>query len=229
MKACLSVPGKELTLWQGESGRASGKCAHVTCPSQYNQAKFAVRRYIGDAGEGLGLSSLFTASDFMNYYADGSDQFYGALTVRDVHPKLVYFTMQGLGGLLEGLEPYEAMMGYFSVVSPARIIEETSTFHNKFYGFVRKGVPVLAIWRQGHVDLSHTPVTGKLNVFLNKKVDWSHPIVIDPIRRNVYAIKEFDPSNPNLLNTTGLTVKRFPLADYPLFVTDLSIFNDYLK
>ncbi len=99
LRANLEIPGKKLPFWQGESGRASGKNALFSMPTQYNQAKYLVRRYLTDFLCGAEQSSFFTVTDFKCYYPDGRDQFYGVIDARENKPKLAFHAMQSMGWL----------------------------------------------------------------------------------------------------------------------------------
>ncbi len=227
LRACLEVPGRKLEIWQGESGRASGKCVHVTIPSEYNQAKFLTRRFFSDAAEDLEVSSIFTASDFKKYYPDGSDQYYGMIGVREIKPKLAFRVMQGLGGVFDGLTTDRGILVRFNSGNDTGRIDETRTYQSKTACFRSGNVPVFTIWQPAHVDLPHPVTEGAL--FLLPRADdvFGAPVVIDPIRRAVYSLNCAGWGERTDLKTDGMTAYRFPVCDYPLIITDLSFFAKY--
>ena len=224
LRACLDRPGKKVALWQGESGRASGNNTLVSMPTQYNQAKFMTRRVFLDASLGAELTSIFTASDFKNYYPDNSDQQYGLLTVRDVKPKLAYYVLQGLGGLFEGLERDPTILATYG--APPRVFEDTVNYRYDMGAFRRKGVPFFAVWFGGNSDIPHAPRHGYLKLHTDVDNELRDPIVIDPIRKAVYAVDAKFPIVEEI--RPALAIPHFPLVDYPLLITDLSVFSDYL-
>ena len=224
LRACLQVPGKELTIWQGESGRASGNNRLPSCPSQYNQAKFLVRRLISDAAQGIPVSSIFTASDFKGYYEDGSNQQFGMFTVDNVMPKLSYYVLQGLAALLEEVVPDPRILVQFS--APPRIFEDTYAYRFDGASLRRKGVPLFALWRGGNNDIPHTPQYGVVYLHTRAVPEIRDLIAIDPIHRNVYRVNMQLPK-PQAI-APAITLKNFPVTDYPVLLTDLRIFEDFL-
>lgn len=221
MKHFLSVPGKEVELIQGESGRASGpSMTRATRPNEYNQAKFVCRRYFNDIGAGVKISSYFTASDFFRYYADGSDQYYGIVGL-DGSLKLGFHAVSACATLLDGAE---VEPGLLAICFPRLdTFHELSDYAPKTCAFRRHGVPMFAAWHPGTVDIHHDPKDCRLNLVIENDGEMSDPIVIDPIRHNVYAVKA--DYNPTCQRAVG--IGRFPLTDYPLIITDLSIFKDF--
>lgn len=226
----LEVPGRKLEIWQGESGRPSGNSLLVTIQTQFNQAKFLVRRFFTDAGAGLPLSSIFTASDFKNYYANGTDQQYGLITVRDVKPKLAYYAMQGCGTILDGLKPDPGLFCELGCVCQQQNMADVNNYRTKSVCFRRNGVPVFAIWQTGHVDLPHQAEEGELALLYEKEDKMENPIVIDPIRRNVYLVnKDYILPDDGMARNHRMIISDFPVGDYPYIITDLSFFENFVK
>lgn len=229
IRACLEVPGRKLDIWQGESGRPSGHSMYPTIPTEYNQAKFLVRRLFSDAAEGLPVSSIFTASDFKKYYADGCDQQYGLVTVRDVKPKKSFFSFQGCGFMLDGLKRDRSMFAALETISTQTQTTETLPFHAKVACFRKEGLPVFAVWQPAHVDLPHPVQIGEFCLLHESDDKMENPIVIDPLRRNVYLVEEEYITRTDDPRTYRTRISDFPVGDYPLLVTDLSIFEKYVK
>jgi len=224
LRACLQVPGKELTIWQGESGRSSGNTILPSCPSQYNQAKFLVRRLVSDAGQGIPLSSIFTASDLKGYYPDGSNQQFGMFTVGDIMPKLGYYVLSAMAALLEGVSPDPRILVQFG--APAQLFEDTYAYRFDGAALRRKGVPLFALWRGGNNDIPHSPQYGNVKLHTRAEPEIQELIAIDPIRRNVYQVNMRMPKPQE--KRPAIIVKNFPVSDYPILLTDLRIFEDFL-
>ena len=224
LRACLEVPGKQLTIWQGESGRASGNNRLPSCPSQYNQAKYLVRRLVSDAGQGIPMSSIFTASDLKGYYPDGSTQQFGLFTVDDIQPKLSYYVLQGMAALLEQALPDPRILVQFG--APAKVFEDTYTYRFDSAALRRKDVPLFALWRGGNNDIPHAPQYGTVKLHTRAEPEIRDLIAIDPIRRNVYRVNMQLPKPQSI--RPAITLANFPVTDYPIFLTDLRIFEDFL-
>ncbi len=221
-----SDPAKKLRFWQGESGRASGKSILFSFPTELAQAKYLARRYLTDLVCGVELSSIFTVTDFLCYYSDGSDQFYGVIDAKNNCGKLAYYTMQGMGFLFDGLENAPDNFCAFRPGNP-QVFEPRAPYRIEAHSFRRNGKPVFAFWTPEHVEISAPTVRGTIYMQMDESEIPEHPIVIDPIRRNVWLL------DPGLLNITSdcgnfhgsLFLRNFPVTDCPLLVADASLFE----
>ncbi|OQA83847.1 MAG: hypothetical protein BWY31_02718 [Lentisphaerae bacterium ADurb.Bin242] len=226
IRANLEIPGKKLEVWEGESGRASGKSALFAMPSEYNQAKYLVRRHVSDIACGCSLTSFFTATDLLCYYPDGGDSHYGIIHARENRPKLAYFAMQSLGWLFDGLETAPE---YFCAFTPLRKQQFCSVlpFSVKTLSLRRKGIPVFALWLPENVEISAQTVPGMIQVVTEDAPLLREPIFIDPIRRNVYGFRDGNPRR-NMNFGSFIGAQEFgpiSLPDYPVFISDASLFS----
>lgn len=232
VKALFRRPdGTPLEIWQGESGRATDKANNgVTLPTQYAQARFIARRVVTDLAHGASVSSIFTVTDFLRYYPDGRDQFYGVLDAKTRQPKHGWYTLQCLGWLLDGLELAPENFIYFATPSSKAFTDHLPFAAVKTASFKRRGIPVFAIWQPQHVELNAAPVRGRLRFIVDEQVGaLPHPVLIDPVRCTVWDVSA-------LMNTNAKEAGRdksrgienlapFDALDYPLFLTDLSVFT----
>ena len=222
-----SDPGKKIHFWQGESGRASGKSGLFSFPTELAQAKYLVRRNLTDLVCGAELSSIFTVTDFLCYYPDGRDQYYGVIDAKNNCGKLAYYAMQAMGFLLDGLENAP---DNFCAFRPGnwQAFEPRMPYRIEAHAFRRDGKAVFAFWTPEHVELSATTVRGSIYMQMEESEKLEHPVVLDPIRRNVWLLPK------ELLETTSdagdfhgtLRIRNFPVTDYPLLLADLSIFDE---
>ena len=148
-----SDPAKNSVSGRGESGRASGKSILFSFPTELAQAKYLARRYLTDLVCGVELSSIFTVTDFLCYYSDGSDQFYGVIDAKNNCGKLAYYTMQGMGFLFDGLETLRTTS---APSGPATRRCSNRGLHtgSKRIPFGAMGNPVFAFWTPEHVEIS---------------------------------------------------------------------------
>ena len=231
LRSNLSVPGKKLEIWQGESGCWITRA----CPqTEYMQAKYLSRRYLSDLKEGAVMSSFFTVTDFLNYYANGADQHYGVINARENRPKLAFQTMQTMAYLCDGFELAPDLAAIFTPrnrynncsMLPYRVASAT---------FRRKGVPVYAVWTPENVDINAPVVDGVIQIISAEDEFLKNPVVIDPVRSKVAALPQGQVVDHDYLSMTDvglseyLNAQRFlnvPVMDYPLFITDASIFDE---
>ena len=221
-----SDPAKKIHIWQGESGRASGKSAIFSFPTEMSQAKYLTRRYLSDLVCGAELSSIFTVTDFLCYYPDGRDQYYGVIDAKNNCGKLAYYAMQGMAWLFDGLKNAPENFCAFRPASP-HSFESRIPYQIEAHAFRRNGKPVFAFWIPEHVDLTATARQGAVFMQMDEDEYFKNPVVIDPIRRNVWLLK--DVVKEQTYREGGffgtLRISNFPVADWPLLVADASIFE----
>lgn len=215
---------RKIEFWQGESGRASGKSALFSMPTEYNQAKYLVRRYLTDMCCGAELTSFFTVTDFLCYYPDGRDQFYGVINAKENRPKLAFYALQAMGWMFDGLELAPDFLAVFSA-SSYRNFGSSSPYNVMSGAFRRKGVPVFALWIPEHVDINARPVEGCVRLTMEEGCILENPVVIDPIRRNVWSITR-ETTIETFVFLGAQVFNPFRVVDYPLFITDASIFEE---
>ena len=217
--------GRPLRIMQGESGRATGKCSHFAFPTQLGQARFMARRYLGDFLNGMELSSFFTVTDFLCYYADGSDQFYGIIDGKTHAPKLAYHTLCHLAWLFDGLEPAPYNLAVltppsnFMVGSRLPFAVVTGTFR-------RKGVPLFAVWSPEHVELSMPLLFGRLRCVASEYASIPSPVILDPVRGKVWDASGLRDTSVGTIDLYGEGYLPFPVTNSPLIVTDAAIFDE---
>lgn len=231
LRANLQIPGKKLEIWQGESGCWITRA----CPqTEYMQAKYLSRRYLSDLKEGASMSSFFTVTDFLNYYADGSDQHYGVINARENRPKLAFLTMQTMAYLCDGFELAPDLAILFT---PRNRYNNCSMLPYRVASaaFRRKGVPVYAVWTPENVDINAPVVDGVIQIISSEDEFLKNPIVIDPVRSKVAALPRGVIGDHEFTSMTDvglseyINAQRFlkvPVMDYPLFITDAAIFNE---
>lgn len=216
--------GTPLPIWQGESGRATGPSEENTkSATEYSQAKYVARRILFDLGHGAQKTSIFTVTDFLAYYPDGRDQYYGIWSARENRPKHAYYTLQWLCGLLDGAQLQEKNFACFSTSTTKTAMSLLDYAAVEVVPLEREGVPMFAIWQKEAVDMSALPLKGMLKYITGPVSRIPHPIIIDPIRGKVY-----DAQASRGYYSCGAETMTMWAVDYPLILTDISIFDDYL-
>lgn len=217
--------GTPLEIWQGESGRATGKSAiRYALPTQYSQARFIARRVAADLAAGAKLSSIFTVTDFLRYYPDGRDQYYGVLDGKTRRPKHGWYTLQCLGWLCDGLKPAPEIFTTFTSCYERETVDQLPFAGVKTAAFRRKGVPVLAFWRPQHVELNAQPLRGALNWVIGEQAGaFGRPVLIDPVRCEVWDVSGLVATQDWTRRLGIERLKPCYALDYPLFLADLGV------
>lgn len=214
--------GRELEFWQGESGRATGAANNgLTLPTQYSQARFITRRITNDVAEGMKVSNIFTLTDFIKYYPDGRDQYYGVVDGVTRKPKEGFRALQAMGWLCDGLRREPGHFLYFTPFTRKAFCDMIPYANVRTAAFARKGVPVLAFWQTQHVELNAPPLHGSLEIsFATGRNELKNPVLIDPVRCKVWDVKSRMKEAPRKLG--GFCLTGVYALDYPLFLTDRS-------
>ena len=216
--------GRPLRIYQGESGRATGKSAHFGFPSQLSQARFMARRFLADFICGAELSSFFTSSDLCCYYGDGSDQYCGVWDARNKKTKLAYRTLQAMTWLFDGLKPAPEYMALFQPGSHFQV-GSWQFFNGVTAAFRRKGIPLFAVWIPEHVDLSMPLLSGRLLCTTEEKTPMPDPVIIDPVRGRVWDASKFITRHADGWYEGVEDFFPFPVTNSPLIVTDAAVFR----
>ena len=224
--------GRSVALWQGETGMPTVPHPGLTNGSQYAQAKFVTRRFTADFKVGCEMSSYFMVIDKKGYNAGGVC----GMGVLDCEgkPKLSYRALQCMGYLFDSAERDDDLYIRLNLFGTPLMshLRHISMVTNKFR---RKGLPVFSYHVPENPELSIE--TGQLDIQLwvgaDGKLD--EPVLIDPIRGDVYAIKDFESAKTGFKykpigfdeNVDGfVTLYNLPFTDYPLFITDKSIMGN---
>ena len=150
-------PGARLKeFWQGESGRAT-KPHHsdfFAC-TEYNMAKFIVRRLYTDAVSGVKVSSIFTASELNQYYPDGTSQEFGLFKADPCRPKLAAFAFQGMCKMLAGLT-YDPQSIVHAGTPHSAFAASRLNYQVMAHAFRRNGIPVFGIYLPEHEEMAHS-------------------------------------------------------------------------
>lgn len=213
--------GTCLEIWNGESGRASGKSNVFAFPSEYAQAKFISRRVVCDVSYGAKVTNIFSVTDFLSYYEDGRDQYYGIWNARENKAKLGYYTLQSLCYIFDGLEKAPEYYFYFTTPSSAISFTSIAPYANVEVAQFKKGnIPVIAFWQKEHVDINAAPLHGMFRYVTDFPGLLQHPVIIDPVRGRIWDVK----SKVGYYKR-GIEELEVWAYDYPLFLTDISFFE----
>ena len=214
--------GQPMRIWQGESGRATDKSGLFAFPTQYNQAKYIARRIAYDIALGCEVSSQFTVADFLCYYPDGRDQYYGIWNTRENKPKLGWYALQSMAYIMENVKPAPEYWFLFTTPENHQAFTTLIPYLNvEIAQFSRRGVPLVAFWQKENIDMNPTPLPGQMEFVTDAPSLLPHPVIIDPVRGEVWDVKD-----ALGYYKRGIQTLQLYAYDYPLFLTDLSFFAE---
>lgn len=192
-------------LWQGENGCPSEKGGSGAL-SQYDwtetrQAKWLLRRIVGDLHLDIELTSYFLIVDLVGYRGNTNPK--GLLRGRTYEPKPAYYAYQRLCALFDAETRRSEGSVRFEV--KANVPIQVATFQ-------RRGVPLCAYWTPADLmkDFAVTRVEAALSPGPGTR--WAEPVLIDPLTGWAYRLDAAADGRATL-----------PLTDYPLVITEQSV------
>lgn len=202
----------------GESGRGVGPTlsGRFNTRTEFGQAKFAARRMFFDLAMGAKFCNLF----------DMGDARYGLFKTDDKKPRLAWYVIRALGSVFDGLEPAPDLGIVFSTRAPHSMASQQDYTAIERHAYRRKGIPLFAWWVPENLDIEAEPIFGLLKVYsgCDRTDNLKHPILIDTVRRTVWDVGGAVGKRP------GIDVLHLaPATGYPYILTDLAIFDEYVK
>ena len=231
-RAVLEKYSSKARLRQGENGCPSeliGKFALANTPwSELTQAKWDMRRMLGDLGHGY-ESSVYTMSDFRHHGVSiHSPNNKGLVRANDnretIAIKRAYYAVQNVAGLFDASVRLAAAGDAHSATN--------SDITIAFYDYRKAGAdgksrPLFAFWVCGHTSgkWRDTTVTydRPSDSFTTRPtvIDWNgpafeEPVWVDLLTGRVYAF----PKEDMLVHSAGITFVNVPVYDSPCVLTE---------
>ena len=231
-RAVLEKYSSKARLRQGENGCPSeliGKFALANTPwSELTQAKWDMRRMLGDLGHGY-ESSVYTMSDFRHHGVSiHSPNNKGLVRANDnretIAIKRAYYAVQNVAGLFDASVRLAAAGDAHSATN--------SDITIAFYDYRKAGAdgksrPLFAFWVCGHTSgkWRDTTVTydRPSDSFTTRPtvIDWNgpafeEPVWVDLLTGRVYAF----PKEDMLVHSAGVTFVNVPVYDSPCVLTE---------
>jgi hypothetical protein len=213
LRDVLATAKKPIPLWQGENGAPSVKGgAGALANEDWNetrQAKWLLRRILGDLRLQIELTSYFLIVDLVGYR--GSTNYKGLLRGTEYTPKPSYFAYQHLAALFDAESKkvdLEMRLDAPDITDPTKVLR---------VAFRRQGRPVFAYWCAADLMKEWSVRKIGLRVAAAADAPLEKPVLADLLTGRIYRLdggkKEAD----------GWTFAGLPLADYPLLVTDAAV------
>ncbi|MBE6411182.1 MAG: hypothetical protein E7036_01335 [Opitutales bacterium] len=226
MREILAKYSKKVLLRQGENGAPSkgymgGALAHNPW-TEYSQAKWDLRRMLGDWGRGI-ETSVFSISD-MNYFNNaqgfaGVDQIKiknvkGLLGTDDknrvIKIKMAYYAVQNLVSVFELLDNQQGKL----------VISKEYPEQIEAFGYIdnETRTPAFTIWF-GDNTPSNLILTIPVDVELKGGAKIKEPVWVDILSGKVCEI----PASAISRSGNTLKIKGLHLYDSPVLITDKSV------
>jgi hypothetical protein len=227
--------GKHIEIWQGEVGMPTVAREGLSIGSEYAQAKFVTRRYTADFRVGCSMSSYYMVIDKQNYNLEPTSNVcgMGVLNCKG-EAKLSYRALQSMGYLFDSAQRADDLYMRINIFGTPLMshLKLISMVVNKFR---RKNIPVFSYHVPENPELSMEPGFTDIQLWVDEKDKFDDLILIDPIRGDVYKIKNVESCTKGFkypwvgfdeVVKGFTTLTRMPYVDYPLFISDISLLNE---
>jgi hypothetical protein len=208
---------KNIRLRQGENGAPSTYIPSFALDkyywTEYTQAKYDMRRLLGDLGHDI-ETSVFTIIDIYYNWGDRAvlntkGLIQSDITMAAIRPKVAYYAVQNVASVFDNtlqLDPDARI----AVATP----ESVSVF-----GYQNKsnGNQLVSLWLDGKNptnDFKTTPLTVRI-----ENMNFNNPVYVDMMTGHVYEIPATDWKKQG----TGCTFQNIPLYDSPVLIVEKSL------
>ncbi|GAB3005999.1 hypothetical protein GCM10027284_24830 [Cyclobacterium sediminis] len=217
LRELVSSFDPEIELWQGENGAPSTpKGQSVGAMTKYDwseisQAKWVLRRMLGDMGHGVDVTSVFQISDMhyaMGDHLEGLNS-KGLLKVASdgsiEKPKISYKAFQNTVSVFSG---------EISKIEKAEVLKEVNDL--VVFSYTKKGVrgTAITVWIGGEKpeDLMDTELVN----FTITHTKIKNPVFLNLMDGNVYELDE----DHYAKNGKVLSFQNIPIGDWPVVILD---------
>lgn len=201
----------EILLRQGENGAPSTYIPSFALSeyywTEYTQAKYDMRRLLGDLGHDI-ETSVFTIIDiYYNPVLNTKGLIQSDITMAAVRPKVAYYAVQNLTSLFDDQLKLDDDAGYES--DPQ---QKMSVY---MYRNSDTGHPLVAVWLDG-AEVTNSFETEVLSISFDK-VKFKHPVWVDLMTGKVFEIA---PSQWK--DTASGSSFEIPVYDSPVLIAERS-------
>jgi len=218
LKKVIEKYSKNILLRQGENGAPSTYIPSFALDkyywTEYTQAKYDMRRLLGDLGHDI-ETSVFTIIDI--YYNWGNNNavlntkglIQSDITMAAIRPKVAYYAVQNLASIFDNsLE----LTSNFSYKTNAK--ESMSIF-----GYQQKNTKkqLVTLWMDSQTPTNSFATTPTEITIEN--VNFNNPVWVDLMTGHVYEIPKKDWSKSG----NSYTFKQIPVYDSPILIVEKSI------
>lgn len=205
-------------FWQGENGAPSAKKGEFVGAmkeydwSELTQAKWNLRRMLGDMGNDVDVTNLFQISDM--YYANGDHMSgYNAKGILKTNPDLTIDRPK------LAYKAYQNVASIFSdpIKRDKKVVVASENLQAFVYQKNGKKSNILNVW-MARIAPTEDNTETKSQSLTVENLDITTPVYVDLITGTIYAI----PASHYARQNGAFKLIDIPVPDYPVLITDLS-------
>lgn len=213
LKKVIQKYSKTLLLRQGENGAPSTYIPSFALSeiywTEYTQAKYNMRRLIGDLGHDI-ETSVFTIIDI--YYKpvlNTKGLIQSDVTMAAIRPKVAYYSVQNIASIFDNN----------IVLNPAAKFTSAQKFSMSIFGFqhAKTGDQLVALWIDSTTTTNSFQTTNISLAIENSK--FKSPVLLDVMTGNVYEI----PAKQWASKGNGTSFINLPVYDAPMLIAERSL------
>ncbi len=215
LKTVIEKYSKDILLRQGENGAPSTYIPSFALSeyywTEYTQAKYDMRRLLGDLGHDI-ETSVFTIIDIYYNWGDRAvlntkGLIQSDITMAAIRPKVAFYAVQNLASIFDNNLMLKKDFS-FSTSS-----EESLSV----YGYKHKtgNLPLIALWLDGK-NVNNSFATTPLTITF-ENTDFKNPVWVDLMTGSIYEIPKSQWSKSGNSCTFNI-----PLYDSPVLITEKS-------
>ncbi len=227
--------GRAIEIWQGENGCPSQTEGHnddwlgLYNTDQIVQAKWVARRILADLKTGFDKALYFHAADLMGQpyrQADGKIKkpvMMGLIHGDTYEPKYAFEVLQRVCSLFDEESVRQELFYQFLEPNVAKPKQSTRLGSPMAVSFVRQDAPLLVFWMTQDPQQKQPSQEIDLVFWSDSSLRFEQPVLVDFMTGKVFDVLPLQ----ELFFRDGAKVGyryRLPLPDYPLALTDASLF-----
>jgi hypothetical protein len=215
LRSVIEKYSKDILLRQGENGAPSTYIPSFALSeyywTEYTQAKYNMRRMLGDLGHDI-ETSVFTIIDIYYNWGDRAvlntkGLIQSDITMAAIRPKVAYYAIQNLAAIFDN----------DMVLNPEFKHTSTSKESLSVYGYQHQPSknPLIALWLDGQ-NVTNSFETTQVNITF-ENISFKAPVWVDLMTGSIHEIPKSQWSKSGLSCTFNI-----PLYDSPVLITEKS-------
>ncbi|MDA3930668.1 MAG: hypothetical protein PF541_17105 [Prolixibacteraceae bacterium] len=213
LRSVIEKYSKNILLRQGENGAPSTYIPTFALSeyywTEYTQAKYDMRRLLGDLGHDI-ETSVFTIIDIYYNWGDRAvlntkGLIQSDITMAAIRPKVAYYAVQNIASIFDNNMELISGFNYST----------TNQESMSVYGYQNKATqtPLLALWLDGD-DVTNSFETKPVNITV-KNMNFKNPVWVDLMTGGIYEIPKSQWSNAG-----SSCIFNIPLYDSPVLIAE---------
>ena len=217
LRSVIEKYSKNILLRQGENGAPSTYIPSFALSeyywTEYTQAKYDMRRMLGDLGHDI-ETSVFTIIDIYYNWGDRAvlntkGLIQSDITMAAIRPKVAYYAIQNLAAIFDNN----------MVLHPEFKYTSTSEESMSVYGYQHQPTqtPLVALWLDGE-NATNSFETKTVNITF-ENLNFKHPVWVDLMTGAIFEIQKTQWSKNGKQSRFEI-----PLYDSPVLITEKNFF-----